>query len=190
MAEKGPDAASIEDFVRAAGVARGTFYNYFPTASDLLYALAARVAGELDGWLDRATAAIEDPAASLAAIMHIALEAFAGDPVRGWIAMQLAISRAPRQHALETRFAKIYRAGVASGRFHDVEIGAAWSLAFGTVRMAQRDLMAGDATSPVPAEQLVALVLAAYGVPFDEAQRISGSEGAAARSGQHYAPVM
>ena len=27
IAEKGPEASSIEDFVAAAGVSRGTFYN-------------------------------------------------------------------------------------------------------------------------------------------------------------------
>jgi len=180
VAEKGAEAASIEDFVKAAGVSRGTFYNYFPTATELLHALNTRVAAELDLELDRMGAAIEDPVARLAASLHTVLSAYAGDPVRGWIAMQLAASRAPRQQAFESRFAALYGEGVACGRFHKVDISAAWTLAFGTVRMAQRDVMAG-ASVPTSAVQIVALILAAFGVPFEEAERISCSEAAAAR---------
>jgi hypothetical protein len=42
VAEKGVETASIEDFVRAAGVSRGTFYNYFPTATDIVHAMNTR----------------------------------------------------------------------------------------------------------------------------------------------------
>ena len=31
FARKGPDAPVIDDFIQAAGVARGTFYNHFRT---------------------------------------------------------------------------------------------------------------------------------------------------------------
>ena len=43
IGEKGPDACSIEDFVAAADVSRGTFYNYFPTAEDLLRAVSRKI---------------------------------------------------------------------------------------------------------------------------------------------------
>ena len=36
FAEKGPDAPIIDDFIKAAGVARGTFYNYFPSKDAIL----------------------------------------------------------------------------------------------------------------------------------------------------------
>jgi len=34
VASKDLQDATIEDFVSAAGVSRGTFYNYFPTVTD------------------------------------------------------------------------------------------------------------------------------------------------------------
>jgi AcrR family transcriptional regulator len=181
VVEKGAEAGSIEDFVKAAGVSRGTFYNYFPTTTELLHALNTRVATELDGELDRVGAAIEDPVARLAATLHTVLSAYVDDPVRGWVAVQIAVSRVPRQRAFEARFAGIYEEGVACGLFHKVDIGAAWTLAFGAVRMAQRDVLAGAAI-PSSAVQVVALILAAYGVPFEQAERISCTEAAAARS--------
>jgi len=38
FAEKGPDAPVVDDFVRAAGIARGTFYNHFQSVEQLLEA--------------------------------------------------------------------------------------------------------------------------------------------------------
>ena len=43
IGEKGPDASSVEDFVAAADVSRGTFYNYFPTMEDLLRAVRRKL---------------------------------------------------------------------------------------------------------------------------------------------------
>ena len=181
VAEKGFESASIEEFVAAAGVSRGTFYNYFPTVTDLLHAMNTRVAEDLDRRLDALTSGIEDCAVRLAATLHTVVANYLADPVRGWIAVQIAVSRAPRQHAFEDRFAAIYREGVAGGRFRDVDMAAAFTIAFGAIRMAQRDMLAGAAL-PAQSVQIVALILAAYGVPFDEAERISCEEAATART--------
>ena len=40
-AEHGPDIPVVDDFVKAAGVSRGTFYNYFKSTSELFEAIAA-----------------------------------------------------------------------------------------------------------------------------------------------------
>jgi AcrR family transcriptional regulator len=180
VAEKGFESASIEEFASAAGVSRGTLYNYFPTTTDLLHALNTRVAGDLDRTLDRITGEIEDCAVRLAATLHTVVASYMADPVRGWIAVQVAASRVPRQHAFEDRFAATYREGVACGRFRDVDMAAAYTIAFGSVRMAQRDML-GGVSLPAHGVEIVALILAAYGVPFDEAQLISREEAAAAQ---------
>ena len=38
FAERGPDAPVIDEFVQAAGISRGTFYNYFDSVEALLRA--------------------------------------------------------------------------------------------------------------------------------------------------------
>jgi AcrR family transcriptional regulator len=180
VVEKGFDGASIEEFVAAAGVSRGTFYNYFPTTAALLHALNTRVAEDLDRTLDVLTAHIDDCATRLAATLHTVVASCMADPVRGWVAMQIAASRVPRQHTFEDRFAATFREGVASGRFRDLDMTAAYTIAFGSIRMTQRDIL-GGASLPAHAVQVVALILAAFGVPFDEAQQISRDEAAAAQ---------
>lgn len=58
---KGVSAASVDDIVRAAGVAKGTFYLYFATKDDAVNAVATRM---VDGVADRIEAAANDPTRS------------------------------------------------------------------------------------------------------------------------------
>lgn len=182
VAEKGVEFASIEEFVAAAGVSRGTFYNYFPTATDLLHALNVRVAAQLDDALDHLALDGRSPAALLAHSLHMVLAAYLADPVRGWVALQLATSRAPRVRSFEDRFARLYAQGVKQAQFREIDMTSAWIVAFGSMRMIQRDMISG-AAAPGQAVQVIALVLAAFGLPHDEAERISHDEAAAARWG-------
>jgi AcrR family transcriptional regulator len=178
IAVKGVTGGSIEEFATAAGVSRGTFYNYFPTTTDLIDALNQRVTRYMSRLLVKIAERPDDPATRLAASLHAILAAYRADPIRGWVAFQLAGSNAPRQPAYEEAFAIVYAQGVQCGQFRDVEPDAAMTLCFGTLRMTQRDVVAGEA--PVDAEVVIALVLAAFGVSFDEARRISREEAAAA----------
>jgi AcrR family transcriptional regulator len=54
---KGVSAASVDDIVRAAGVAKGTFYLYFATKDDAVNAVAASM---VEGVADRIGAAASD----------------------------------------------------------------------------------------------------------------------------------
>src|SRR5579862_1856074 len=47
FARLGPDAPIIDDFIAEAGVARGTFYNYFETREELLIAVATELSDRL-----------------------------------------------------------------------------------------------------------------------------------------------
>ncbi len=62
VAENGFDIPTIDDFVSAAGVAKGTFYNYFATREAILVAVAAAVADKVDLQLVPAYAGSKDPA--------------------------------------------------------------------------------------------------------------------------------
>jgi AcrR family transcriptional regulator len=61
FAAKGVGATSVDDIVRAAGVAKGTFYLYFATKDDLVNAVAASM---VEGVADRIEALAADPARS------------------------------------------------------------------------------------------------------------------------------
>ncbi|MCU1283186.1 MAG: transcriptional regulator, TetR family [bacterium] len=61
FAERGPDAPVIDEFVQAAGVARGTFYNHFKSVEELLLATSEWTTRELFQSIEDAMAGIEGP---------------------------------------------------------------------------------------------------------------------------------
>ncbi|RPH68785.1 MAG: TetR/AcrR family transcriptional regulator [Myxococcaceae bacterium] len=62
FAERGPDAPVIDDFVKAAGVARGTFYNHFTGVEELLQATSAWTTRAMLQSIEETIAGIEGPA--------------------------------------------------------------------------------------------------------------------------------
>ena len=61
FAERGIDAPVIDDFIAAAGVARGTFYNHFKTTQDLLDAVTSELSDEIVGGIEAVVSLIQDP---------------------------------------------------------------------------------------------------------------------------------
>ena len=61
FADKGSDVAVIDDFVVAAEVSRGTFYNHFKTTNQLLLALATAMSDEVLQIVDPIVRQNQDP---------------------------------------------------------------------------------------------------------------------------------
>jgi AcrR family transcriptional regulator len=78
FAEKGTDAPVIDDFIAAAAVARGTFYNYFDTTQALLSAVTAELIDEILFRVDIEVRKIDDPVERVVCgsllYMHIAVD--------------------------------------------------------------------------------------------------------------------
>lgn len=78
FAEKGTDAPVIDDFIAAAQVARGTFYNYFSTTQALLAAVTAELSDEMLTSIDVAALTFDDPVERMVCgcllYMHLAVE--------------------------------------------------------------------------------------------------------------------
>lgn len=172
IGDKGPDACSIEDFVAAAAVSRGTFYNYFPTTEDLLRAVRLKIALEVAGVLDAALPHSTPVAKRLACRLHSYMQAVGRDPTWGWVMMRLDSTRLERTPILESNLDQMYLEGVQKGEFREVRIEAVRTLVFGTVRMVQRDLLAGQYDSDHPVH-VVAMVLYALGLVPERAEEVS-----------------
>lgn len=61
FAEKGPEAPVIDDFIKAAGIARGTFYNYFSNTTELLEATSLWLSADMIESIEREVIHIKDP---------------------------------------------------------------------------------------------------------------------------------
>jgi len=69
--EKGLEAAVIDDVISAAGVARGTFYNYFQTIEELLAALGTELGNDVMRPVELAVVDYPDPALRLASGLRL-----------------------------------------------------------------------------------------------------------------------
>lgn len=65
FAERGPDAPVIDDFVKAAGIARGTFYNHFKSVEQLLHATSEWTTRELVEEIEEHLEGLESPSLRL-----------------------------------------------------------------------------------------------------------------------------
>jgi AcrR family transcriptional regulator len=145
FAENGAEGAVINDFVLAAGVSRGTFYNYFRTISELLEATIAWMADDLTHAGEPQVASIDDVVLRLATAMtRIPNAATVGAVARHHLVRDLIQGR-------------------KSAAFEFPSVDAALDLAVGGPALAiQR--MAASTSAPQHADDIVRVVLQGLGV--------------------------
>src|SRR3954453_21759883 len=84
FARLGPDTPVIENFIAEAGVARGTFYNYFRTREELLVEVASVIADRIQAET-RILRGLDDPADRVGCTVRLFIRQAASDPIQGWI---------------------------------------------------------------------------------------------------------
>ena len=74
FASQGVDATVVDEVISAAGVSRGSFYNYFRTNEELFSAVAAEVSNELLRIVDPVLQSLDDPAARVAGGIRLVMQ--------------------------------------------------------------------------------------------------------------------
>lgn len=82
FAEQGVDATTIDEIVDLAGVAKGTFYNYFTDRAHVARAVAAAIRHEFNDAVEALNSGISDPAERVSRGVRFFLAAVVRDPVR------------------------------------------------------------------------------------------------------------
>lgn len=119
FAYKGPGAV-IDDVIAHAGVARGSFYNYFHTNEELLMAVANDINDELLRAIDPVVLRCEDPAERIACGTRLLLHAVRRFPLYGSFMARLPFPAANRS-LLGTQFlVRDVAEGLAARRFGDI----------------------------------------------------------------------
>lgn len=167
FAERGADGPVIEDFIQAAGVARGTFYNHFATTGELLEATIKTLAAELTLAIVDALATVTDPVERAACGMRLYLDWITADPARcaffGRIPEVSETARADARRRLVL--------GKASGHFKFDQLDAACDMSFGALSETIRRL-AKNPGAPRRSHDVVAIVLVGIGVPPDRIREV------------------
>lgn len=160
FAAKGGVAPVIDDFIKAAGVARGTFYNYYASVDELLTATSAMLEEDLMQAIEHELEGLEDSADRLALGVRLWLGKAESDPV--WCAF---VARAVTHGQLVEDIVHMDLSnGLRDGAFAFESVQAARDLVVGTLHEAMRRMAAG----PVPAgftDEVARLVLRGLGMP-------------------------
>ena len=126
LAERPPEALTVDAVVEAAGVAKGTFYYHFQSMEELAAAVGEKLGESFDELLAPARLGLRDPIARISFAFTQFLEKAIADPV--WARLVVQSAQAP------TEFARSVRANLktdlteakAQGRLtmQDVELAA------------------------------------------------------------------
>ena len=171
FARKGPHAV-IEDVIAQAGMARGSFYNYFRTNEELLAAVASEINDELVRAIDPAVQRCTDPAERIACGMRMLLHAVLRFPLVGTFMARLPFPTA-NSRQLGLRFmGRDLALGIRAKRFRHISHGLATDVVIGVVLSAAYAAACapvGDAYVDASARAL----LRALGMADSEAARVA-----------------
>lgn len=169
---RGIDSGAIDDVIKLAGVSRGTFYNYFKTAEELLDAVATELGNEVVGVADPLVMAVDDPALRVSygvrtclglGERHRQLAAFIGI---GGVRAQKG------NHLLASTLMRDLTLGISSGRFANIDVSLAFDIVLGSVIAGFLTIAEGNAKAGY-IDDMAMSVLQALGLTKSSARKLS-----------------
>jgi len=170
FAERGPEATLIDHVIRAAGVSRGTFYNYFQTTDELMQAAKSALATEMIGFAVGASDASIGPAERLADGFKAIFDLAERHPLVLDFIARLGMSDVGSGQLVPAATLDDLTKVIAAGRAHPLSADLALDIIEASTIAALRRLVEGQ---PVDVTAFVAAVLRLLGRPDDDAARLA-----------------
>lgn len=171
FAEKGVDASIIDDVIAAAGMSRGTFYNYFSSNYELLAAVSEAVSNEAVVVVHEVVKGVTDPAERLSSALRLYLDLALRYPLFARFIHRTGLNLFAPSHAAFHYMPSDVRDGVACGRLSVTSMEAAVSVVIGSMLAAIYTIDTQHPHASYP-EEVVQHILVALGVASDEARRL------------------
>lgn len=172
FAEKGVDASIIDDVILTAGVARGTFYNYFNSNKELLIAVNEELANELLTLVEAQVVVIDDPALRVATGILLFLEAAHQYPLLARFVYRVGFEAAGPGNLIYEFLPPHISEGINKGRFLDMPLACALDLIAGIALVAVfRISTATD--GPLHAAHAVSAILRGLGMNAKDARELA-----------------
>lgn len=172
IAAKGMEAASIQEIAAAAGVANGTFYNYFQTKEAIMEAAAVAVGIDYCERIDASYSHITDAAERMAIggrrYMVMAIE----QPELARFMMSVALHSTTWQTQVHPYIQADLMLGIKQKRFNVASVPAAMDLITGTNFAAIASILSGKAGKP-HISATAASVLRGLGIAPKDADEIA-----------------
>lgn len=167
FAAKGPEAAVIDDVVREAGIARGTFYNYYTRTDELLLAVSTALEDALIRSIREVIAPLEPGVERVASGVRLWLAWAQGDP----IGCGFVVRSRFRGPLVEKQLASDLRDGMVAGDIAVSSVAVGRDLIVGTVLEAMQRLLGG----PMPTgylDEVAEVILRGLGVERSTVRRL------------------
>jgi AcrR family transcriptional regulator len=145
FADKGVDASVIDDVITAAGVSRGTFYNYFRTNGELLIAANEELGNELVRHIEERVASLSTPAARLATGIRLYFDVSRRFPLLAHFLARVGPQAAGPGNLLYTYLPVHLADGVKRGEFVEMPTLAALDIIVGSGILVVTRISAGEA---------------------------------------------
>lgn len=169
FAEKGPDAPVIDDFIKASGIARGTFYNYFNNTAELLLATSDWLADDVANAIEGELLQIKDPVMRHGIGIRLWMQKAKSDPA--WCRF-VATVWFQQGFAIEGPLRDI-RLGIKTGGFSCPSAECGWDMTLGTMRQAMiRLLKEPKLIKKDYADQIVDIILQGLGASPEKRDEI------------------
>jgi AcrR family transcriptional regulator len=174
FAEQGT-AVQIDDVIRRASIARGTFYNYFRTVDELFEEVAAEMARDLGERIYAGNVDIPDPALRVSnGLRDFCMQAHT-DRDWGLFLAHFGLSTEVLQRSVRETGLRDIEDGIGSGRFaiRPDQATSALAILTGAVLASIKLVVAGMETPVRAGENLAEMGLRALGVEADEAEELA-----------------
>jgi len=175
MANQPIDAIAIDEIVRAAGVAKGSFFNHFRDKDQFADAVASQVRTEIEQAIGALNRDVEDPAQCVARAVCLYILCAVRDPRRASVLLRSS-SRLSRTAAPLNRgvLADVSR-GLMSGRFAVPTVDAGVLMVLGVAQIALARVLdePNKTVGAALGQQLCALLLRGLGLNGAEAETIA-----------------
>jgi AcrR family transcriptional regulator len=159
FAQQGPDAPVIDDFITAAGIARGTFYCHFKSTEELLVAASNAFEDALMAVVWPRVMQESAPERRLAVGVRLWLQRAQVDPVL----CAFVVRNRVRSPFVESELARDIGDGIRGGSLRVASVEAGRDLLVGAVREAMSRLMSG-ATGLAYCDDVARAILRGLGV--------------------------
>jgi AcrR family transcriptional regulator len=170
FANKGPEAAVIDEVIALAGMSRGSFYNYFRTNDELLEAVAEEISNELLNLIDPVVLLHDDPVVRITCGCRLLLHAVREYSLLGAFLSRLHWPTLGKSLHGIAFLARDIEAGIAQDKFSCTK-RIAFDLVVGAMFGAVNSLAEERSKSDYP-EAMVLVVLRGLGVDKRMASRL------------------
>jgi AcrR family transcriptional regulator len=170
--ERGVNRVTVEDVREAAGLARGTFYNYFLTYEDMLKELAARIARQVNIEQSERFDAVTDMSERLWSNVRYGILRTASDRSCSQIIVRIMPLMGPLNEAMRQHAERNLRLAIKRKVINLPSASVALDFGYGLASVMIRRALTGRIRSG-ELESAGLMLLRAYGIPEREARRIS-----------------